>query len=149
MGALKHLFIGGVVLAALSAQAIAQDGDAPDLSARLAGHAFQWSLAVHAPQTAQCSEDWSFGADGITTIVSGQEHVTERYSVQAVPGEATMLALTQTRLTTNGEPDCQGVANPATGQTTTTYLVPLNSGGFFTCSSTDTMSCYGVASPRD
>jgi hypothetical protein len=82
------------------------------------------------------------------TIVSGHERVTERFSVQAVPGDATMLALHQTRLTTNGEADCQGAANSATGQTSTTYLVPLNDGGFFTCSSTDTLSCYGVASPR-
>lgn len=118
-----------------------------DQSSRVRGQAFSWTLAGRAAQAQECHEEWSFGEDNIMTVLSGEERVTERFALRSVAGEP-MLELTQTRLTTNGRPDCQGGANAATGQTNRVYLLFLNGGGFFTCASTDTMSCYGVATPR-
>jgi hypothetical protein len=120
---------------------------ADEESARLRGRMFSWSLAGEAAEMGQCREEWSFGDDDTMTIFSGEEHVTKRIALRALSGPS-MFELTQTRLTTNGRPDCQGQTNTAIGQSSRIYLQFLNGGGFFTCASTDTLSCYGVATPK-
>jgi hypothetical protein len=135
--------LGLAVLAAGAAVA----ADVPDPGSQLAGHSFSWSLVSQGDKKGQCKEEWSFGQDGTMTVLSGEEQVAKRYAVRPQPG-STMVILEATRVSTNGKADCQGVRNSKIGQTSQTYLMFLNGGGFFTCVSTDTMSCYGVATPK-
>jgi hypothetical protein len=130
-------------IAALAVGALA--ADAADQNSRVAGKAYSWSVTP-AGGGAQCREEWSFGQDGVMTVLSGEERVTKRFTLRTIPGQP-MFELEATRLSTNGKADCQGTRNSKTGQTSLTYLMFLNGGGFVTCASTDTMSCYGVATP--
>jgi len=123
--------------------AIASAAAADDQNARLAGVTYDW----RAGGAQQCREIWSFGADGVVTITSGQEITTQSYRLSASE-EPSMFVLNRTRLTSNGLPDCEGHSDPSAGGERRAYLMFLNNGGFFTCSSLDTMSCYAVASPR-
>jgi hypothetical protein len=116
---------------------------------RLADKRFGWSLGGRAAQPgAQCREDWSFGADGVMTVRSGAEVTTKRFTLSPVANSGAMFALATTRLTTNGEPDCIGERTSAVGDSGSTYVMFLNDGSFFTCGTTDTLSCYGVATLR-
>lgn len=118
---------------------------AADQNARLAGMTFDWRVTARgAPQ---CREVWSFGADGIVTITSGQEITTQSYRLGASE-DPSMFVLDRTRLTSNGLPDCLGHSDPSVGGERRGFVMFQNNGGFFTCSSIDTMSCYAVASPR-
>jgi hypothetical protein len=110
----------------------------------LAGKTFAWSLAGKAAEAGQCREEWRFSADGILTVVSVEEIVTKTYRLKDDPNDSMMLLAT-TRLTTNGKPDCMGAVSSEVGQTGEVYLQFLNDGSFFTCGSTDGLSCYGVA----
>jgi hypothetical protein len=127
-------------LTAFAAGALA--ADAADRSSEVAGKTYAWSVVK-----GQCREEWSFGEDGVMTILSGEERVTKRFTLRAIPGQ-TMLELMATRLSSNGKQDCQGTVDTKTGQSSLNYLMFLNDGGFFTCGSTDTMSCYGVATQK-
>lgn len=134
---------------------LAADGDskAPALIAtaheneQLEGRSFAWSLAERAAKDAQCREVWSFGKDAILMVESGEEIVTKKYFLTALDNEP-MMALKLTGLTTNGAPDCMGNRATEVGGERTLYLQFLNDGSFFTCGSTDGLSCYGVASAR-
>jgi hypothetical protein len=128
-------------LTVFGATAIA--ADTADQSSRVAGKTYDWAVA----KGGQCREQWSFGEDGVMTIVSGEERVTKSFTLRAMPGQ-TMVELMATRTTTNGKPDCQGTKNAKTGQTSLIYLEFLNGSGFFTCGALDTMTCYGVATPK-
>lgn len=110
----------------------------------LAGQRYSWRLAVS--EGAQCVEDWRFGVDGVLSVTSGEEVTTHTYALRPSddPG---MHVLERTRLSSNGRPDCMGNQDASVGQASSVYLVFLNGGGFFTCGSADTMSCYGVATP--
>jgi hypothetical protein len=132
-----HL-IAGLLMVALAGAAAAADSDRTPLE----GQDFDWSVA----SGGQCHEHWAFGADGVMTITSGEEVTAHSYAVDS-GYPAGMYRLQSTRITSNGQPDCQGNADASVGQTREIYLVFLNGGGFFTCASTDTMSCSGVASP--
>jgi hypothetical protein len=114
-------------------------------TARLAGQTYSWSVA--ATGAPQCHEEWAFGSDGVVTITSGQEITTQSYALSASE-DPSMFVLDRTRLASNGLPDCLGSSDPSSGGTRRSYLMFLNGGGFFTCSSTDTMSCYAVATPK-
>lgn len=114
---------------------------------RLAGVTYGWSLAGKAAESGQCKEEWRFGADGVLTVVSGKEIVTKSYRLAPVAGDP-MMSLRTTRLTTNGLPDCLGATTLEVGQEREILLQFLNDGSFFTCGSTDGLSCYGVASRR-
>lgn len=111
-------------------------------NARLSGKSYAWALTAR--ESAPCREEWRFGADDVLTIVSGREVTTHTYALTVVPGDS-MLRLDRTRLTSNGLPDCQGDSDASVGQARGVYLQFLNGGGFFTCASTDGMSCHGVA----
>ncbi len=87
----------------------------------------------------------AFGEGGELTITSGQEVSTHSYALTL--GRGTMFLLSSTKTASNGLPDCQGHTDASAGATDVTRVMFLNNGGFFTCSSDDTMSCYGVASP--
>lgn len=118
---------------------------AADQDARLSGVTYDWR--VTASGAPQCREVWTFGADGVVTIVSGQEVTTQRYRLSA-SDDASMFVLDRTRLTSNGLPDCLGHSDPSVGGERRAYIMFLNNGGFFTCSSADTMSCYAIALPH-
>lgn len=139
-------------LCAASSAAV-QTGDAapapapPNENWRLEGVTYGWTLAGRAAQNAQCREEWRFGAKGALTVVSGEEIVEKSYALGVVPGDP-MLRLVTTRLSTNGKPDCMGEVSDIVGQKRETYIQFLNDGSFFTCGSTDGLSCYGVATAR-
>jgi len=133
------------LLVALSAAAARADAPADDESSRVVGKTYHWGLAIK--DAPACEEDWTFAEDGALTIVSGQEITTHKFTLTKVAASS-MLDLASTRLTTNALPDCQGMVDATVGQLHHVYLQVLNGGGFFTCANTDTMSCYGTASPR-
>ena len=101
---------------------------------------FSWS-----PVGAVCPEIHIYRADGTKTGTSGGEVLEKTYSIEAVGGG--MYRLQETVTATNGGRDCQG-GTTAVGASATIYVMPLNGGGFFTCASEDTLSCFGSASPR-
>ena len=120
----------------------------PNENAKLEGKAYRWSLAGESARHAQCQEEWRFGPDGVLTVRSGEETATKRYSLAVIPNES-MLSLTMTLVASDGKPDCMGdtygAEGPPIGKTRVTNLQFLNDGSFFTCASTDGLSCYGVA----
>jgi hypothetical protein len=101
---------------------------------------FAWS-----PVGAVCPETHIYRADGTKTGTSGSEVLEKTYSIEAVGGG--MYRLQETVTASNGGKDCQNGTTPV-GAKSTIYIMPLNGGGFFTCASEDTMSCFGSASPR-
>jgi hypothetical protein len=143
MRLLEHSALA-LLIAALATAAHA-DAPAGDESARVVGTAYHWSLSVKGAPT--CEENWTFAEGGVLTVVSGQEISTDDFTLAKVP-DGSMFDLASTRRTTNAMPDCQGMVNATVGQVRHVYLQFLNDGGFFTCANTDTMSCYGVATPR-
>lgn len=151
------LLLGGIIIAgeaamytALAADSVAEApavGAPPQGNERHEGRSFDWSLSGKAAKDAQCREVWSFGKDAILTVESGEEIVTKRYFLSALENDP-MSALLLTGLTTNGSPDCMGNRAAEVGGDRTIYLQFLNDGSFFTCGSTDGLSCYGVATAR-
>ncbi|MBY0423388.1 MAG: hypothetical protein K2Q06_13860, partial [Parvularculaceae bacterium] len=138
--------------------ATAEPSQSPDAApedfaenARLEGKTFAWALSGRAAVKGQCREEWRFGKDGLLTVRSGEETATKRYRLAPTPGES-MFALTMTLLSSDGKPDCMGDTygpeGPPIGKARVTHLQFLNDGSFFTCGSTDGLSCYGVASLR-
>ena len=101
---------------------------------------FSWS-----PTSAICPETHIYRADGTKTGTSGDEVLGKTYTIEAVGGG--MYRLQETVTATNGGKDCQG-GTTAVGARSTIYIMPLNGGGFFTCASEDTLTCYGSAAPR-
>lgn len=101
---------------------------------------FNWN-----PVGAQCPEIHVYRADGTKTGTSGGEVLEKTYTVSQADGG--MYLLEETVTATNGGKDCQG-GTTAIGATSRVYIMPLNGGGYFTCASPDTMSCFGTALPR-
>lgn len=94
------------------------------------------------PVHGACPEIHTYRADGTAITESGSEILKKSYSVTPVAGG--MYQLTQTVTATNGGKDCLG-ASTAIGKASSTFIQPLNSGGYLTCASEDGMSCYGSA----
>jgi hypothetical protein len=150
----KIVFASALLALAAHAEPAQVAAGAPaivDENARLEGKTYAWSLAGESARHAQCKEEWRFGANGVLTVRSGEETATKQYRLAALPKES-MLALTMTLLSSDGKPDCMGdsygEAGPPIGKTRVAYLQFLNDGSFFTCASTDGLSCYGVASAK-
>ena len=101
---------------------------------------FNWS-----PTGADCPETYIYRADGTKTGTSADEVLEKTYTISQADGG--MYLLEETVTATNGGKDCQG-GTTAVGASSRTYIMPLNGGGYFTCASPDTMSCFGSASPR-
>lgn len=101
---------------------------------------FSWN-----PTGAVCPETHIYRADGTKTGTSGSEVLEKTYTIEAVGGG--MYRVQETVTASNGGKDCQGGTTPV-GASATIYVMPLNGGGFFTCASEDTLSCFGSASPR-
>jgi hypothetical protein len=100
---------------------------------------FNWS-----PTGAVCPETYVYRADGTKTGISGSEVLEKTYTVSKAEGG--MYLLEETVTAGNGGKDCQGGTTPV-GATSKIFIMPVNGGGFFTCASLDTMSCYGSALP--
>ena len=101
---------------------------------------FNWN-----PVGAVCPEIHVYRADGTKTGTSGSEVLEKTYTIEAIGGG--MYRLQETVISGNGGTDCTG-GTTAAGAVSTVYVMPLNGGGFFTCASPDTMSCFGNASPK-
>lgn len=101
---------------------------------------FNWS-----PTGAVCPETHIYRADGTKSGTSGDEVLEKTYRISKAEGD--MYLLEETVIAGNGGKDCQG-GTTAVGATSRIYIMPLNGGGYFTCASLDTMSCFGVASPK-
>lgn len=89
-----------------------------------------------------CPERYVFRADGTHSVESGEERLEKTYTLVRTKGA--MYRLDSTVTSTNGKPDCLGNATPV-GAKSRIFLMPLKGGGFFTCASEDTMSCFGTA----
>ena len=100
---------------------------------------FSWS-----PTGAVCPETYVYRADGTKTGTSAGEVLEKTYTISKAEGG--MYLLQETVTAGNGGKDCQGGTTPV-GATSKIYIMPLNGGGYFTCASLDTMSCYGAALP--
>ena len=100
---------------------------------------FNWS-----PTGAVCPETYVYRADGTKTGTSAGEVLEKTYTISKAEGG--MYLLEETVTAGNGGKDCQGGTTPV-GATSKIYIMPLNGGGYFTCASLDTISCYGAASP--
>lgn len=98
------------------------------------------------PTGAVCPEIHSYRADGTKTGTSGGEVLEKTYTISNVKGS--MYLLEEMVTAGNGGKDCQDGTTPV-GASSKIYIMPLNGGGFFTCASLDTMSCFGTASPRN
>lgn len=96
------------------------------------------------PAGAVCPERYIYRADGTFSAQSGEERLEKTYVIARTSGS--MYRLVSTVTSTNGKPDCQGKLSPV-GAKSRVYLMPLNGGGFFTCASEDTRSCFGTAGP--
>jgi hypothetical protein len=96
------------------------------------------------PVDAVCPERYIYRVDGTFSAESGEERLEKTYQLSKTSGS--MYRLESTVTSTNGKPDCQGNLSPV-GAKSRVYLMPLNGGGFFTCASEDTMSCFGTAGP--
>lgn len=101
---------------------------------------FNWS-----PTGAVCPETYVYRADGTKTGTSADEVLEKTYTISKAEGG--MYLLEETVTAGNGGKDCQG-GTTAVGASSRIYIMPLNGGGYFTCASPDTMSCFGSASPR-
>lgn len=101
---------------------------------------FNWN-----PVGAVCPETHIYRSDGTKTGTSADEVLEKTYAIEAVGGG--MYRLQETVTATNGGKDCQG-GTTQVGANSTIYIMPLNGGGFFTCASEDTLSCFGTAVPR-
>ena len=99
---------------------------------------FNWS------PTGVCPETYVYRADGTKTGTSAGEVLEKNYTISKAEGG--MYLLEETVTAGNGGKDCQGGTTPV-GATSKIYIMPLNGGGYFTCASLDTMSCFGTASP--
>lgn len=97
------------------------------------------------PTGAVCPEIHSYRADGTKTGTSAGEVLEKTYTISKAKGG--MYLLEETVIAGNGGKDCQGGTTPV-GASSKIYIMPLNGGGFFTCASLDTLSCFGAASPR-
>ncbi len=77
--------------------------------------------------------------------------MTKQYRLETIPNDP-MHLLRTTLLSSDGKPDCKGdtygAAGPPIGRKDLVHVQFLNDGSFFTCGSTDGLSCYGVATPR-
>ena len=71
--ALRCVLVASVVLGACATGAGQPLAGPRDASDRLAGTRYGWALSARGAGSAQCREEWSFGADGIMTIQSGRE----------------------------------------------------------------------------
>lgn len=91
-----------------------------------------------------CPERHSYRADGTASTRSGSEELQKRYRIEKVGGGMWRLDMEVTA--TNGGKDCLG-APTAVGARSTVFVMPLNGGGYFSCASDDSMSCYGSARP--
>lgn len=100
---------------------------------------WNWSLVG-----GDCRERYTYRADGTLSAESGEERLEKTYTLTGLEGG--MYRLDATVTATNGKTDCEGGLTPV-GATSRIYLMPLKGGGYFTCASEDTLSCYGNAYP--
>ncbi|HEX2594210.1 MAG TPA: hypothetical protein VHL34_22100 [Rhizomicrobium sp.] len=78
-----------------------------------------------------CTERWSFGADGVMTIESGQEVVRETYTLTHDDVGDWIIANV---IDTNGKPDCMGNARTEVPKgTDRIYWFAMNDGTINVC----------------
>lgn len=92
-----------------------------------------------------CTEVHFYKNDGDAASWSGAEVLRKRYQIQQV--ETGVYLLTAQVTESNGQRDCTG-GTTAVGASSQVYIRLLNGGGYFTCATLDTMSCYGSAMTR-
>lgn len=102
-----------------------------------------------------CVERWTFDADGIETVESGEEVVRKRFHVEG--DRPPKYYLVSTTLETNGKPDCVGQINPVPHAESRVFFMPMNSGSLMLCPEPAPPvggnppligNCYGQALPE-
>jgi hypothetical protein len=129
-----RVVVFGILLCAYASMASAADRKAFDIVGE-----WTWN-----PVDAVCPERYNYRADGTFSTESGEERLEKTYVIAKTSGS--MYRIESMVTSTNGKPDCQGNLSPV-GAKSRVYVMPLNGGGFFTCGSENTMSCFGTASP--
>ena len=95
------------------------------------------------PTEGQCREVHTYSADGRKRSESGEEVLVKDYHIKRV--REGMYQVSEIVLSGNDKADCMGGTTPVAA-TAEYYLMLRNDGGYYTCASEDSMSCYGGAS---
>ncbi|MBI1404549.1 MAG: hypothetical protein GC145_00315 [Caulobacter sp.] len=149
---IRGLLIGLLLLSPAAGSAGAADEDGPFV---LHGVYRFVSEARGADGKPVCVERWTFGADGIETVESGQEVVRKRFHVEG--DRPPKYYLVSTMLETNGKPDCVGQTNPVSDRESRVFFMPMNSGTLMLCPEPAPPvggnppligNCYGQALPE-
>ena len=135
MASFPARLLAAVVLAITAGGATA---DAPPASPILGE--WDWSS-----KDGKCREIHAYRADGTATTRSGDEVLEKTYSAEDYGGGFWIVRETVTA--SNGGKDCLGATTPV-GKQSGFFALPVNGGGFYTCSSNEGWGCYGTARER-
>jgi hypothetical protein len=93
----------------------------------------------------KCKEVHAYRADGTATTRSGGEVLEKTYSAEDYGGGFWIVRETVTA--SNGGKDCLG-GTTEVGKQAGFFALPVNGGGYYTCSSNEGWGCYGTARER-
>ena len=94
------------------------------------------------PLDGVCPERFTYRADGMVMMQSGEERLVKTYVLTKVSND--VYRLSSTVKATNGKPDCRGELSPA-GTKSSALVMPTKGRAFLTCSSMDKTTCFGTA----
>lgn len=118
---------------------------APTLRMRNAGEAhpvlgqWQWTRSENS-----CTEMFDYKIDGTVTVVSGDEHTDNTYSIARLPDAQGFYAMTLRITKDHGGKDCADTVTDDTGHESQAYLLfePGN-GRYLSCREPNLSACYG------
>jgi hypothetical protein len=93
----------------------------------------------------KCKEVHAYRADGTATTRSGDEVLEKTYTAEDYGGGFWIVRETVTA--SNGGKDCLG-GTTSVGKQAGFFALPVNGGGYYTCSSNEGWGCYGTARER-
>lgn len=97
----------------------------------------------------ECTELYTFRADGTNSVTSGEEISTGSYTISDQPNERGVYTMVDTIASNNGKPDCMGGTTPI-GDVATVYVKFSTTGnGVLVCYDLTMRSCYSMKRVRD
>jgi hypothetical protein len=93
----------------------------------------------------KCKEVHAYRADGTASTRSGDEVLEKTYTAEDYGGGFWIVRETVTA--SNGGRDCLG-GTTEVGKQAGYFALPVNGGGYYTCSSNEGWGCYGTARER-
>ena len=94
------------------------------------------------PLDGVCPERFTYRADGMVMMQSGEERLVKTYVLTRVSND--VYRLSSTVKATNGKPDCRGDLSPV-GTKSSAFVMPTKGRAFLTCTSMDKATCFGTA----